>query len=426
MQRLLFLLMAAAAAHGEVRTVTLAQALQMASTQNPEIVLSKFEERRAVGATKAARDPFYPKIFAGSGLAYSSGFPLSIEGSAPSILEARAIASVFNREKRMLLEKARAEQKTAGVATQIKEDEVSYRAAILYVEAGRLAAAVKAVKEQMASLERGAETVSARVAAGRELPIEGRRAALRSLQAKQRLSRLEIAQADAESQLALLLGMPDADRARPAESETPVPVALKSEGDAVVAALQNNREIRRLESVMVVKGFERKSYEAAKLPRLDLVAQYGLFSRFNNYDKFFNRFQRHNGQFGVSIQIPILPSLAARAQKEIVDLELVQLRTQLNAERGRSSAQARKAWAEVAAQETSVEVANLDLQVAREQTSLLLALFDEGRATQKQLEETRLAENEKWMALFDARFALDRARLDLLKETGTLVAALRN
>jgi hypothetical protein len=67
-----------------------------------------------------------------------------------------------------------------------------------------------------------------------------------------------------------------------------------------------------------------------------------------------------------------------------------------------------------------------DLQVAREQTSLLLALFDEGRATQKQLEETRLAENEKWMALFDARFALDRARLDLLKETGTLVAALRN
>jgi outer membrane protein TolC len=160
--------------------------------------------------------------------------------------------------------------------------------------------------------------------------------------------------------------------------------------------------------------------------RLDLVAQYGLFSRFNNYDKFFNRFQRHNGQFGVSIQIPILPSLAARAQKEIVDVELVQLRTQLNAERGRSSAQARKAWAEVTAQETSVEVANLDLQVAREQTSLLLALFDEGRATQKQLEETRLAENEKWMALFDARFALDRARLDLLKETGTLVAALRN
>jgi hypothetical protein len=57
---------------------------------------------------------------------------------------------------------------------------------------------------------------------------------------------------------------------------------------------------------------------------------------------------------------------------------------------------------------------------------VLLTLFEEGRATQKQLEEARLAENEKWMSLFDARYGLDRARLDLLKETGTLVAALRN
>lgn len=426
MRRLFLFLLAAAAGFGEVRTVTLAQVLNLAMAQNPDVVLSKLEERRALGATKAARDPFYPKIFAGSGLAYSSGFPMSIEGSAPSIVESRAIASVFNHEKRMLLAKAKAEEKTAAVATSMKEDEVSYRAAVLYTEAGRLAAAVRAVKEQMGALERVGETVKARVDEGRELPIEGRRATLRVLQAKQRLVRLEAAQADAEAQLALLIGMGDGDRARPVEKETPIAVGVKSEGDAIVAALQNNKEIRRLESVVVAKGFERKSYEAAKLPRLDLVAQYGLFSRFNNYDKFFNRFQRHNGQIGVSIQIPILPSHAARAQKEMVDVEMVQLRTQLNAERGRSSAQARKAWAEVAAQETGVEVATLDLQVAREQTSVLLAMFDEGRATQKQLEEARFAENEKWMTLFDARFALDRARLDLLKETGTLVATLRN
>ena len=181
-----------------------------------------------------------------------------------------------------------------------------------------------------------------------------------------------------------------------------------------------------MESVVIAKGFERKSHEAARLPRLDLVAQYGLFSKLNNYDKFFNRFQRHNGQFGVSVQIPLLPSQASKAQKEMVDGELAGLRTQLNAERGRASAQARKAWAEIAAQETGVEVANLDLAIAREQTTLLLALLEEGRATQKQLEEARFTENEKWMALFDARFGLDRARLELLKETGTLTAALRN
>jgi outer membrane protein TolC len=245
-------------------------------------------------------------------------------------------------------------------------------------------------------------------------------------QGRQRVLRLETSQADAETQLALLLGMANGDRARPAEPEAPIRIAMTSEVDAVVNALQNNKEIRRLESVVIAKGFERKSYAAAQLPRLDLVAQYGLFSRFNNYDKFFNRFQRHNGQFGVSIQVPLLPSQASKAQKEIVDGELAGLKTQLNAERGRASAQARKAWAEIAAQEAGVEVGNLDLQIAREQTTLLLALLEEGRATPKQLEEARFAENEKWMALFDARFGLDRARLELLKETGTLVAALRN
>ena len=36
-----------------------------------------------------------------------------------------------------------------------------------------------------------------------------------------------------------------------------------------------------------------------RLPRADLVSQYGLFARFNNYDEFFRKFQRNNGQIGV-------------------------------------------------------------------------------------------------------------------------------
>ena len=97
MRRILLFLLAAAAGFAEVRTVTLAQVLDLAMTQSAEAALARLDERRAAAAVQAARDPFFPKIFAGSGLAYSSGFPLSIEGSAPSILESRAIASVFNQ-----------------------------------------------------------------------------------------------------------------------------------------------------------------------------------------------------------------------------------------------------------------------------------------------------------------------------------------
>ena len=105
MRRIPLFLSAAAAGFSEVRTVTLAQVLDLAMTQSAE-----------AAAVESARDPFFPKIFAGSGLAYSSGFPLSIEVSGPSILESRTIPSVCNQPQKMMLEKVKEDQKTAGVA----------------------------------------------------------------------------------------------------------------------------------------------------------------------------------------------------------------------------------------------------------------------------------------------------------------------
>jgi hypothetical protein len=36
-----------------------------------------------------------------------------------------------------------------------------------------------------------------------------------------------------------------------------------------------------------------------------------------------------------------------------------------------------------------------------------------------------MTEQEKWIAFYDAQHALEKARLNLLRQTGTLVAALR-
>ena len=74
---------------------------------------------------------------------------------------------------------------------------------------------------------------------------------------------------------------------------------------------------------------------------------------------------------------------------------------------------------------TSSELARLELDLQREDVSRVLALLGEGRATARQVEEMRYLENEKWLALFESRFTLERARLELLRQTGTLVAQLR-
>lgn len=423
--RLPFLLLFATAAYAEVRPMTLKAVLEAAMAQNPDVALARLEERKASENVRLARDPFVPKVVVGSGLAYSTGFPMSIEGSAPSVVEARAIASIFNRPQRLMIEKSREDERTTKISTEERRESVAYRAAALYIEAGRIAEAAKSVEQQIATFERVLANAKVLIEEGRELPIEEKRSRLKLAQARQRLQRLEFDRESAETDLALLLGLAPTDRVQPVEPERSVPSVIDSETDAITNALRNSRELQRLDSQLKAKGLEVRSYEAARLPTFDLVAQYGRFARFNNYDKFFNRFDANNAQFGMSFRIPIVPSLASRAQKDIASSEIVGLRTQVTTARGRIAAGARRVWQMVAQQQLGAEVAKLDLEVARDQVSQLLALYEEGRVPFRQLEEARLQESEKWMALFDARYALDRARLNLLRETGNVLALLQ-
>ena len=76
---------ASSSSFGEVRVLTLRQALDLALAQNPDLLLARLDQQKARYQVTVTHDPFAPKIFAGSGAAWSTGFPNSIEGSAPSI-----------------------------------------------------------------------------------------------------------------------------------------------------------------------------------------------------------------------------------------------------------------------------------------------------------------------------------------------------
>src|SRR5262249_9695503 len=90
----------------ETRNLTLPQTLNLALQQNPDIALARLDEQIALHAVRLAKDPFTPRIVVGSGLAYTSGFPMSIEGSAPSIVQARASQYIFNRPQSYVIAQA--------------------------------------------------------------------------------------------------------------------------------------------------------------------------------------------------------------------------------------------------------------------------------------------------------------------------------
>jgi outer membrane protein len=119
---LLFLGLCASAV--EVRTLTLREAVDLALNQNPDVLLARLDQQKAEEAVRLARDPFIPKVVVGSGLAYSNGFPMSIEGATPSIMQARAIAYVFNRPQSYRVAAAKENRRGAALDTAARQDEI--------------------------------------------------------------------------------------------------------------------------------------------------------------------------------------------------------------------------------------------------------------------------------------------------------------
>src|ERR1700682_3419475 len=112
----------ALAGFAEVRTITLQEAVNLALKQSPEVVLARLDEQRAREAVRIAKDPFTPKVYGGSGLAYTNGYPSSIEGSAPAIFEARTNMSLFNRPQSFQLASAREAARGAALDKQTKHE----------------------------------------------------------------------------------------------------------------------------------------------------------------------------------------------------------------------------------------------------------------------------------------------------------------
>ena len=414
----------AVAVSAEVKTMTLRQALDQALAQNPDLLLARLDQQRARQQVTVTRDPFVPKMFAGSGAAWTTGFPNSIEGSAPSIVTVRTQMAIFNRPQNYLVAQAGEAVRGAGADVARRQEEVVYRVASLYLDAEQATRSLDAARRQGASLQRMRELMDQRVAEGRELPIEAKKANLAVLRANQHLQVLSQDLLNTETALGLALGLAPEDQVHVVtEDREPLPVG-ESEEASIERALESSNELKRLQSDLQAKFLEVKSYQAERLPRVNLVAQYSLFAKYN-YQDYFTRFQRNNGQLGASIEIPLLMGRASMAQAAQAQTDIAKLRIEVSRIRARITGDLRTAYQNLRRAESARDVARADLDLVREELTVSLAQMDEGRLPLAKVEEVRARENEKWLAYYDAQHLAEVARLNVLKQTGTLEAALR-
>jgi outer membrane protein TolC len=128
---------------------------------------------------------------------------------------------------------------------------------------------------------------------------------------------------------------------------------------------------------------------------------------------------------GASVEIPLIVGQAASAQSAQSEADIAKLRIELDRTRTRITSDLRIAYQNLRRSESARDVARADLDLTREELTIDLAQMDEGRLPLATVEALRATENEKWLAYYEAQHAAEVARLNVLRQTGTLELALR-
>src|SRR5579871_273011 len=339
--RIFALLLAAAslvqirAAGAETHTLTLKQAVARALAQNPEVVMARLDQAKAALAVRVAHNPFTPHVGVGTGLAYTNGFPLSIEGSAPAVFEAKGSEDLFNRPQHYAVQQAKESARGAGFAAGEKNDEIAYRVASLYIDVDRASRLADSAAKQVESLQKVLQTARTRVEEGRDLPVTAQEANVNLLRGRQRLVELQSDRDLAGHNLAATLGWDANDIVSPVGEDRAAPAIPGTEDAAVQSALSGSKELKRLESNYTAKGLEVKGDRARRLPKIDLVAQYALLTKYNNYQNYFATFTRNNGEIGAAIEVPVYNGAGAKAEIEQAQNEQQHIRAEADVARNK-------------------------------------------------------------------------------------------
>jgi len=417
----------ASVAIAETHSFTLQQTLELAARQNPDVTLSRLDQQKAEEGIRVAQDPFHPKVTLGSGAAYTYGYPNTIEGSAPAIFQLTTQEALFNRPKSYEVAAAKELARGSEYASQAKTDEVAYEAADLFLTTSQLEHAGDTIATQIPSLQKVVDTMSAAVNEGAELPLELKRAKVNLASSQEQLSSARLDQDYYEMTLAVVIGFPATDRVKPIDSDVSAAFAPASETEAVDLALRNNRQLREMQSNILAKQMDLRSYKAARLPQVDLVAQYALFAKYT-YQQYFpsNRFQRNNFQLGAAVSVPVLVGSGRQGFLGQAFTDMQKLRLQTDQLRNRILIDTRRSYEQWQKAQTLRDLARMKLDLGREDLTVKLARNAEGRVPLSELEQARVEESSLWMQLYDSEIQVTRAKLAILRQTGTLMAAVRN
>lgn len=393
-------------------------AIELALKNSAATGIVRAETQRAQANYLQMRDLFLPQFLVGSGLAYSYGFPLSIEGSAPSIFDLTSQQFLINAAQRQFVKAARTEVSTAQAQNADRRNDVIMEAALDYIQLDLLESSLSVQREQRELAAKFEDVVNQRVQAGIDAATELTKARLASARTRMQMAETQSAVDQLRLRLSQLTGLPQ--NAIQTSTETiPELRAVSQSDDLSAQAVENNSAIRVAEKAAEAKAFRAKGEEKQLYPAVDLVAHYAVLARYNNYDQFFSKFQRNNVVLGVAIRFPFFNS-SQRAAAHAAEADATKARKEAQNVKDQISAETLRLQRSVEQFSAARDVFKLEYQLAEADTETAHEKIQSGNATLKDEQSARITEHERYAAYLNSSFDLDKAQIQLLRQIGEL------
>ncbi len=402
----------------QAEPVPLQRAIELALAHSTNSVAANADVQRTFASYREIRNNYVPQLNAGSGLGWSYGFPLSLEGSAPALLNVVAQSTVFNPAQSQFMKAARTEWQASQALNKDQRNATIQDVAVTYAELAKWEARLSRLQQDETLAQQMEKAVSQRLQEGVDSPVDLNKAKLGTARVRLHLTEARGSADVLRRHLATLTGLP-VSMIEIAPDTIPALPAVNQEDDLQGKAASVNPAIQSADQHALAESFRALGEHRALLPAFDLAAQYARLSTFNNYNQYYKKFQPDNATIGISIRVPLFNS-SQRARAQAADAEAVKAKAQAAAIKNQVSEDTLKLQRAVEQLAAAREVADLEYQVAQSAVVASQTRVDAGTGTLHELADARAQANERFLASQDASFEYQRARLALLRATGEL------
>lgn len=396
------------------------RAVQLALTHSTTSALADADVQRALSGYKELRNQYIPQFVIGSGLGATWGYPLSLEGSAPSIVNLTSQSALINPALREFLKAAQAESTASNFQAKDQRSQVIQDAVLTYTELSKWEPLLDRLRQNQANAAKMEERIQDRVREGVDSALDQNKARLATARARLRVAQAEGAIDVLRRHLSDLTGVPAANIETEADSIPAFP-EIQQADDLSAKAVQNSAAVQAADGRAMAQSFRARGEHRALWPTIDFAAQYALLASFNNYENFFRAgsFQQHNATVGIAMRFPFL-SWSQRARADGADATAIRARKEADALRNQVSEETLRLQRSVEQLAAAQQVADLESQLAQSNLDAVQVRFDSGGATLHDLADAQTQADERYNALQAANLELQRARIQLLRATGDL------